>query len=378
MATVRARILPSGTKVWQVDYRDPAGKRRSKQFDLKRDADAYLTKAQHEVGRGTHVADSASITVAEAAKLWQERAANDGLERSTLNQYRQHVDYHIVPRIGGVKLNKMTAPAAQAFADALAKDVSRAMVKKVLVSLSSIFAEAQRRGKVGTNPIKAVKVRTSKRDAKDIEMPTKAELRAILAATPEKHRPFIYVATFTGMRSSELRGLSWEDVDLKSRVIHVRRRADRYNKISFPKSEAGTRDIPLPPIVVSLLTEWQKVCPKGDLNLVFPTGTGGVENHGNLLNRVFWPIQIAAGVAIDTGKKDENGNPVLDAKFSLHALRHAAVSLFIEQGWPAKKVQDVMGHASITMTYDVYGKLFESKEDDLAAMAAIENSLLPT
>lgn len=377
MATVRARVLPSGSKVWQADYKDPAGKRRSKQFDLKRDAEAFLAKTQHEVGQGTHIADSASITVSEAAKMWQERAANDGLERSTLDQYRQHVDYHIVPRIGAVKLNKMTAPAVQAFADALGKDVSRPMLKKVLVSLSSIFAEAQRRGKAGTNPVKAVKVRTSKRDVKEIEMPTKDELRAILAATPDKHKPFIYTAAFSGLRSSELRGLTWDDVDLRTKTINVRRRADRYNKISFPKSAAGTRAIPMPPVVVGLLTAWKEKCPVGELNLVFPTGLGNVENHGNLLNRIFWPIQIAAGVTRDTGKKDEDGKPVMDAKYSLHALRHAAASLFIDQGWKPKKIQDVMGHATITITMDTYGYLFESKEDDLAAMTAIENDLLP-
>ena len=378
MATVRARVLPSGKKVWQADYKDPAGKRRSKQFDLKRDADAYLTKAQHEVGQGTHVADSASITIEEAGRRWIDRATNDGRERSTLDQYRQHCSYHINPEIGGLKLSKATAPAMQAFADKLSKTRSRAMVRKVLVSLSGIFSEAQRTGHVGQNPMKAVKVRTSSREDEELEMPTKAELRAILAATPDKHKPFIFTAAFSGMRASELRGLSWEDVDLDARVIRVRRRADRYNKIGFPKSKASRRDIPLPPTVVALLKSWKKECPAGEDNLTFPNGQGHIENHGNLLNRVFWPIQVAAGVTIDTGEKDELGNPVLDAKFSLHALRHAAASLFIDQGWTPKKVQTVMGHATIATTMDLYAYLFESREDDLAAMAAIESSLLPT
>jgi len=376
MATTRKRTLPSGKIVWQADYRDGSGARRSKQFARKGDADAFLVQAQHAVGQGTHVADSKSVTVNEACRLWMERATDEGLERSTLDQYRQHADIHIKPAIGGQRLSKLSAPVVQAFADTLAKTVSRSMVKKVLGSLSGIFAEAQRQGVVATNPVKVVKIRTSKRDVKKIEMPSKRELAAILKATPEKRKPFVWTAIFTGMRASELRGLAWEDVDLDAGVIHVKRRADKYNAIGFPKSAAGTRDIPIPPTVVTILKEWHKVCPTGDLGLVFPTGAGNVENHGNLLSRIFWPIQIAAGVSIETGELDKDGKPVVDAKYSLHALRHAAASLFIEQGMKPKRIQVLMGHSSIQMTFDTYGKLFPEEEDDAAAVLAIEERLL--
>jgi integrase len=79
---------------------------------------------------------------------------------------------------------------------------------------------------------------------------------------------------------------------------------------------------------------------------------------------MFWPIQIAAGVTIM-----RNGKP--DAKYSLHALRHACAALWIEQGFGPKRVQTLMGHASVSMTFDVYGYLFEAREADSAAMGAI-------
>src|SRR4051794_40070404 len=134
-------------------------------------------------------------------------------------------------------------------------------------------------------------------------MPTKDELRAIIAATPDRWRPLILTSIFTGLRGPELRGLKWEDVDLKAGVLHVRRRADRFNKFGPPKSEAGTRDIPLAPMVLNTLKAWRLACPLGDLGLVFPTGAGGVESHGNILSRVFWPIQVAAGVTTDGDAK---------------------------------------------------------------------------
>jgi integrase len=75
---------------------------------------------------------------------------------------------------------------------------------------------------------------------------------------------------------------------------------------------------------------------------------------------------------------DETGVAIKvpDAKYSLHALRHAAAALFIEQGFPPKKVQALMGHSSIQMTFDLYGYLFPSDDDDRSAMSEIEGRLL--
>jgi integrase len=61
---------------------------------------------------------------------------------------------------------------------------------------------------------------------------------------------------------------------------------------------------------------------------------------------------------------------------TFHSLRHAAASLFIEQGWNAKKVQTVMGHSSIQVTFDVYGHLWSDTKSDLEAMAQLEARLL--
>lgn len=386
MATIRKRTLPSGKVVYQCDYRDGGGNRRHKQFPTKRAADDFLLIARGEVRAGVHTPDSQTITVAKAADNWLARARMENRETSTIASYEQHVDLYIKPLLGGRKLNEVTTPMVQEFADELTqtrskktgKILSRAMVKKVVGSLSSIYSEAQRLGKSATNPVKAVRIRLPKRDNGRPEMPTKEELRAILSATPDKHKPFIYTAAFTGLRGSELRGLQWRDLDLDAGILRVRRRADPYNELGAPKSEAGTRDVPLGPAVIKLLRGWRKDCPKGDLDLVFPNGAGKIESHANLLNRVFWPIQIAAGVVDMVDGKDEGGKPikVAKAKYSLHALRHAAAAMWIDQGVKPKRIQVLMGHASIQQTFDVYGYLIEAKEDDQAAARAIEEALL--
>ena len=112
---------------------------------------------------------------------------------------------------------------------------------------------------------------------------------------PERWRPLLLTAIFTGLRSSELRGLRWEDVDLKAGELHVRQRADRYNVIGSPKSKAGHRAVPLGPEVRNVLREWKLRCPRSELGLVFPTSTGGIDRHTDIVRR-FKSIVRKAGL----------------------------------------------------------------------------------
>jgi integrase len=361
---------------WIVDYTDQHGKRRLNTFKLKNDADAWWSgQAGYEVAQGIHTAASVSPTIAEAADLWLDHSLAEGLERSTIRQRRQHIDLHINPLLGSVKLSDLSAPRVHAFVDQL-RDAGRslAMRRKVLSALKTLVSFAQGRGLVAQNAARSVRMKTSAReDAREMrpgtEMPTKAELRAMIDNAPSRWRPLIVTAIFTGMRASELRGLRWEDLDLDAGVLHVCQRADAWGSMGAPKSKAGAREIPLAPMVINALREWRLTCPKneaGALDLAFPNGSGRVESLANIWNRVFGPLQVACGITGPNGK----------AKYGLHALRHAAASLFIEQGWQPKKVQTVIGHASIQMTFDLYGKLFADTESDREAMQRVEAALM--
>ncbi|WP_264046213.1 tyrosine-type recombinase/integrase [Methylobacterium flocculans] len=372
MATIRKRTLPSGKIVWLAGYVDGGGKRRFRQFPTRKEADGFLLQARTQVAAGVHTPDSVSPTVAEAAELWLKRCERDKLERTTVLQYRGHLTHHIGPQLGAVKLSRLTVPLINEFADnLLTAGRSRVLVSRVMVSLSSIVTEAQRRGLVTANNVRSAKpIRRSSREDARPDMPTREELKTIIDATPGQWRPLILTAIFTGLRGSELRGLLWDDVDLRKGVLHVRRRADRFNAFGPPKSKAGTRDIPLPPTLLITLKAWKLACPNGPLGLVFPTVAGTVQGHANILHRCFWPLQEAAGITVP-GK---DGKP--EAKFSLHALRHAAAALWIGQGLSPKRIQTLMGHASIAQTFDQYGYLFEARDDEAALLAGVEKGLL--
>jgi integrase len=353
---------------WVVDYRDQTGARRLKTFARKRDAEKWWNgQAGYEIAQGTHTAASASVTVAEAADLWIEHGRAEGLERSTIEQRERHSTLHINPFIGSMKLADLTAPRVNAFLDEL-RNAGRSLTmrRKVLTSLKALVSHAQGRGLVAQNAARGVRLKGKDREAEGVKMPTKAELRTMLDNAPERFRPLIVTAIFTGLRSSELRGLRWQDVSLDGGVIHVRQRADQWGQIGAPKSKAGRRDVPLAPMVVNALREWRLSCPKGELDLVFPNNRGRPLSHTNFAKRVFRPLQAENGIT------DAEGAP----KFGPHALRHAAASLFIEQGWTPKKVQTVLGHASIQMTFDLYGHLFEDQEGDRQAMEKMQAALL--
>lgn len=371
---------------WVVDYFDTAGKRRLKTFRLKKEADAFAATASVEVREGVHVADSASVTVEKAGDLWVASGESTGLERSTINQRKSHLEHHIVPLIGQTLLSKLNVPAVRDFEDTMRKEGrSPAMVKKVLTSLGSILSDASERGLAMRNPVRDIRSSRKGRDRRQekrqkgklevgVDIPTRDEIKALVAALDGNWRPLLVTAIFTGMRSSELRGLRWQDVDFNRGEISVNQRADQFKEIGPTKSEAGVRTIPVPPVVINALKE-HKLKQAPGVTLVFANPNGEPRTHTNIINKGLKPTMIRAGVTVGSGNE-------IEAKYTgLHSLRHFYASWLINRkedgglGLPVKMVQERMGHASIVMTMDTYGHLFP-RADDGTELAQAANILL--
>ncbi len=117
----------------------------------------------------------------------------------------------------------------------------------------------------------------------------------------------------------------------------------------------------MPKFLANTLKEWRLACPKSDLDLVFPNGAGKVESLANIINRGLIPAQ---------GGKDATPSTP-----GCTCLRHFYASLVHRPGAAAEVIQERLGHASITMTYDRYGHLFprdhDAQELDAAADAVL-------
>jgi integrase len=368
-------------EAWVVDYRDQRGERHLKTFTRKKDADAHHAAVAVSVRAGTHTPESRSITVAEAGELWLKASEAAGLERSTLEAYRIHLKLHIAPLIGNVKLAQLNVPTVARFEDQLTEGGrSQVMRRYVRRSLGSILTEAQRRGLVAQNVVRSMSNERSQATGRrqrgklkvGVDIPSPDEIKRLIAHLKDRRRPLLLTAIFTGLRTSELFGLRWHDVDLKKGVLHVRQRADRYGTIGRPKSSAGERTIPLPPVVINTLREWKLKCPKGERDLAFPNIYGGLDHRPSVIMRSYRPAQVAAGIV------DREGQPKYGG---LHALRHFYASWCMNRkedgglGLQLKLVQTRLGHASIQMTADRYGHLFPSS-DDGAELAAAEKMFL--
>jgi integrase len=223
---------------------------------------------------------------------------------------------------------------------------------------------------------------------------------ACTTAEGSRWHAILATAALAGLRSSELRGLMWSDVDLTQVTIHVQRRADENNEMGPPKSEAGDRVIQVSSLLTNILKRWKLVCPKGELGLCFPTGIGTVESHANIANRAWYKFQADLGIVkpatYEDGKPimepvlDEKGKPVIGAngkpemrqssrpKYGLHAARHFFASCMIEAGHLPKRLQEMMGHASLQMTYDRYGHLFPAGDGERAKLESAADFLHAT
>jgi integrase len=360
--SVRKRKWKTSTgeqrEAWVVDYTDADGDRVLRTFDKKRDADAFQTTAKVEVDRGDHITPSKSETVAQAGERWIKRVEADGRERTTVLQYREHLKLHIKPRLGDVKIAHLTARRVETFRDDLLQSLSRALARKVMTSLKSILKGSSRAHVAANASIKRDK-RKEQRLEIGRDIPEPKEVKRLVEAAPDaRSRALLLTVSLTGLRASELRGLRWSDVDLKAAQVDVRQRADRFGKIGAPKSDASVRTLPIPPEAVAALRVWKLECPPNDGDLVFPTSTGRVEHHKNML-RSLAPVMVAAGVV------DGEGEP----KYALHAFRHFFASWCINsrsrggRQLPPKEVQTLLGHGSIVITLDIYGHLFPADDD---------------
>jgi integrase len=364
MSVRKKVVMTKGEPVtwWLADYTDGAGIRHQRRFGTKKEAAALHDQMKVAIRAGTHVSLSNDLTITSAADKWLKRLEANSRERGTIKTCREHVNLHILPRIGKHKLAKLTKGHIEHFRDSLISGddkLSQPMAAKVMRSLKSMLRV------VGCSHLgDGVGVEISRRDKPKLEVgrdiPTPQEISRLVQAArgKVKVKVLLMTAATTGLRASELRGLRWSDVDLRAGELHVRQRADAWLVVGSPKSEGSRRTIPLGHDLMLALKEWKLACPNSEHDLVFPTSTGAVQHHKNMLEDVE-RVMKAAGVMTRDG----------EPKYALHAFRHFFASWCINpkdrggRELPAKVVQEWLGHSSIKMTLDIYGHLFPRKAD---------------
>jgi len=400
MAYIRKRKLPSGKIRWQVNWHAEQksaaaiggeGRQRGAQmFDTYLEAKAKLEAVQREKPRTT--APLAALT-AHFLRYFERLVEQKQREASTLRQFKQHIDLHILidQPFAAMKCGDIDTVAVQLFFDRLMARVSPKMALKVKSSLSRIFDHGTRRGFVTFNPVAGSKIEYTSRPEIGAEehffLPPKDGLKELLATAKRfdntgRADATVRLLMFGGLRMSEFRGLWQSCCDLQEDIakIKIARRADRFNKMGPVKSAASLRTIELGNETAASIGAWLKARPVVS-ELVFPNEEGNIWNYPNFWHRFWVPLMNAAGLVTDEPASktvrtwSEAQANFRQPAFGPHTLRHVYASLQIEQGVTPKRLQKLMGHATLKLTLDTYGHLWPDETADRARAKAVERAL---
>jgi integrase len=397
MAIVRKRKWKSETGAgagFRVDYYDTHGKRHRKQFDTQAEAKDFRVEIEGQMRSGTYRPEATRILLSELAELFltQCEGRMERGERMTTRNfevYRGYVRNYICPDqewhatrhagpspqfryfkngIGHYKLSRLTVGIVTKFRDDLrAAGLSVATTRKIIAMLQVMLGYGIALDLIAFNAARDVEV-IGRRDeeSRHVKPPSKEVMRELIELADETFRVRLTFAAATGVRAGELHALRWRHVDFERQEVRIETRVDPSGQEDVPKTKAGIRSIPLASSMVAVLRAWRKSSAfPGEDDLVFPNLDGRYKNHDDMVKRKFLPL-----FAKLTRKRTREGRNEPIELFTWHALRHFAISCWIEAGLPPKTVQTFAGHSSVQVTMDRYGHLFRS-DNNTAVMDGI-------
>lgn len=318
---------------FRARYTGPDGQRHSapRTFDTKGDAEKWLALRQSEVLREEWTPVSATrTTFGQYAETW---LTDRELKPRTRSHYRSLLDNHLLPTFGAVPLRAITPATVRKWHNALAADRPTLRAHSYGL-LRAVMQTALHDGEITANPVHIRGAGNAKRAVK-IKPASLVEIEALVAAMPERYRVMTLVAAWCGLRFGELTELRRKDVDLSAGVIHVRRAVTRVDGkfiIGTPKSDAGTRDVSIPPhLLPAVKDHLRSNITGGKDGLLFPAANDPNKHLAPAtLYRVFYRARETAG------------RPDL----RWHDLRHTGAVLAAQTGATLAELMGRLGHST--------------------------------
>jgi integrase len=366
-------------KAWVVDVSEYVNGKRLrtiKRFGAgakaKAAAEAYAEEIAPQAKGGKYW-ERQSWTFAD---LWDKFTTHElsspDLRPSTVADYKALGRLYLVPCLGDRLLSEIdtetimdmktklqaTAGSKAAGKEGSGKPLSPRSVAKILILGGSVWRYGRRIKMVDGSPFADVrKPRAAKREPYILDAAEIARLRAALEVPAE--RLLIELTLTTGMRSGEVRGLTWDSIDLDGQ-------ANRRGEEVATKTETSVRPIPIPAYLVPELKRWKLACPITARGLVFP-GEPNAQGERNPIDADILLRNILRRALRKAGL------PPL----RFHDLRHMAGTLMHEAGVPLKRAQEILGHASERTTLAIYTHSMRRTHDDSADKIAVLAGLVP-
>lgn len=371
-------------------YVDPYGKRKfiySKDLKKLREREEKLFKDQLD-GLNVYVMGKASLNFVFDRYI----STKSELRETTYTNYTYMYDRFVREGFGKRKIGEIKYSDVLYFYYDLLND--RGLQVNTLETIHTVlhptFQLAVRDDIIRNNPSDGVMAEIKKKNTKKKNMRhalTIEQQRAFMnyiASSPVfvHWNPIFTVLLGTGCRIGEVVGLRWSDVDMEKRTIDINhsmtyypRRTDTYKcefKVSLPKTEAGIRILPMmQPVYEALQSEYERqkedgfctAAVDGMSGFIFSNRFGMIHNPA-AINRAIRRIIEAHNAEEIIKAKKEKREPVIIPHFSCHHLRHTFCSRFCENETNIKIIQEIMGHASIETTMDIYAEVNSDKKKE--------------
>lgn len=361
LMAIQKRLNKAGKKIYVARWRDPSGKERSKSFSREKAAKAHLQEMERAVRRGEYIEPS-DVTVEDLVQARVDEAVNTSTRDSRRSLLANLGDLRNMP-VQSVKpahirawMKSLERPRPWANG----RPLGSSTVYMLAAILHGVFSQAVLDDVVGRHPMRGVKIPRTEVGAERADIPTMEDVRALIeaargTAVGKGSNPtlaaMIQVAAETGLRAGELCGLRVRNVNFLRGEVHVVEQINqRSGDFSPLKTESSRRVVPIGPGTVRVIEEQLRRAPRAPEETVFCTREGRPLSSSSLSAR-FRTVARRAGV--DT---------------TFHALRHFYASSLIASGASVVMVQRALGHASASMTLNVYSHLFPGAGEGLRGM----------
>lgn len=335
MASIRAYRLKDGSTRYGVRWRDEGGGEHWQPGGPRRkDAERLRIEIERKLVLG-ELHEQPSETFGDYVEAYLERHGARA-QASTVQRYRE-----TLPRLAtitDVRLDALTVPMVDDLVVAIAKKTPR-QSEMGLRLIKMVVRDARRRGLRVQDAV--LDVRAINRPPKERRFLTWSEVELLAALTPEPYNRLVQVTALTGLRQGEMFGLRWRAVDLDAGTVLVAR-TQVNGEAGRTKTLSGMRTVALSRKAVELLAEHRDATARGASDLVWTSPRGEALRKDNFMARVYRPAVKRAGLT----------------PLRFHDLRHTYAALMIAVNAHVKLLQHQMGHASVTITLNLYGHLY--------------------
>lgn len=351
------RTYEDGAVRYVSRFRDPRGKQRSRSFRRLTDARKHRRETLVALDRGEWSDPKRQErkveedpTFAEWAEQWL--ATKRGRKQKTLAGYRWHLDARVLPAFGDRRLSEMRRADVEAWvASFVERGLSRSSIRQSVQVLSAALKAAVRDDIITRNV--AAEIELPRREKTERRFLTEKDVARLAYAIGPAYRSLVLVLAYGGLRFGEAVALRRGRCDLlRKRLLISESATDIGGRLDWGDTKTSReRTVSLPQFVVEELAAHLTSRPADPEALVWTAPQGGPLRYGNFIKRVWKQAVEAAQLG----------------RLTPHELRHTAASLLIAEGASPKSVQAQLGHASITVTLDIYGQLWPEHLDDVMA-----------